>query len=161
MTSDIRTDATVNAASGVERDAKIELLLAGLDHYFASQCGRRSTSGRARSSSIGTMRALACISRPGVRRPSGENQAAARRRRCVSGGDGREAAPASGGARCRAPFEHVSDARAVEPARCGDTPAILRARNVGHALPVLCWIRPPIEGVAHVRIRADRRDGPG
>jgi tetratricopeptide (TPR) repeat protein len=41
MTSDpLRTDATAstNASSGVERDAKIEqLLLAGLDHYFASQ----------------------------------------------------------------------------------------------------------------------------
>src|SRR5215471_1570967 len=41
MTSDpIRSDATAsaNAPSGVERDAKIEqLLLAGLDHYFASQ----------------------------------------------------------------------------------------------------------------------------
>src|SRR5580765_1007904 len=41
MTSDpLRTDATgpLNAASGVERDARIEqLLLAGLDHYFASQ----------------------------------------------------------------------------------------------------------------------------
>ena len=41
MTSDpIRSDATAsaNASSGVERDAKIEqLLLAGLDHYFASQ----------------------------------------------------------------------------------------------------------------------------
>jgi hypothetical protein len=41
MTSDpLRTDATVpvNASSGVERDAKIEqLLLAGLDHYFAAQ----------------------------------------------------------------------------------------------------------------------------
>src|SRR5499426_1077629 len=41
MTSDpLRTDATAstNASPGVERDAKIErLLLAGLDHYFASQ----------------------------------------------------------------------------------------------------------------------------
>src|SRR5262245_16606021 len=41
MTSDpLRTDATAtnSASSGVERDAKIEqLLLAGLDHYFASQ----------------------------------------------------------------------------------------------------------------------------
>jgi hypothetical protein len=41
MTSDpLRTDATssMNASSGVERDAKIEqLLLAGLDHYFAAQ----------------------------------------------------------------------------------------------------------------------------
>jgi tetratricopeptide (TPR) repeat protein len=41
MTSDpLRTDTTAagNAPSGVERDAKIEqLLLAGLDHYFAAQ----------------------------------------------------------------------------------------------------------------------------
>src|SRR5215470_13497101 len=41
MASDpLRTDATApaNSSPGVERDAKIEqLLLAGLDHYFASQ----------------------------------------------------------------------------------------------------------------------------
>src|SRR5215470_18651370 len=41
MTSDpLRTDSTAatNGSSAVERDAKIEqLLLAGLDHYFASQ----------------------------------------------------------------------------------------------------------------------------
>ncbi len=174
MTSDpLRTDptATVNASSGVERDAKIEqLLLAGLDHYFASQYEQAiNIWTRALFFDRNHARARAYIER--ARRAQAERQreseellhngAVAYRR-----GDGREArrllqAALDAGAPFEDTFpmlERLNQLDAATPA-----PAILRARNVTHAAPgsVLDVDRPRSTGVAHVRIRADRHDGPG
>jgi tetratricopeptide (TPR) repeat protein len=144
MTSDpLRTDATVNASSGVERDAKIEqLLLAGLDHYFASQYEQAiNIWTRALFFDRNHARARAYIER--ARRAQAERQreseellhngAVAYRR-----GDGREArrllqAALDAGAPFEDTFpmlERLNQLDAATP-----PPAILRARNVAHALP--------------------------
>ena len=146
MTSDpLRTDptATVNASSGVERDAKIEqLLLAGLDHYFASQYEQAiNIWTRALFFDRNHARARAYIER--ARRAQAERQrvseellhngAVAYRR-----GDGREArrlleAALDAGAPFEDTFpmlERLNQLDAATPA-----PAILRARNVTYALP--------------------------
>ncbi len=146
MTSDpLRTDATatVNASSGVERDAKIEqLLLAGLDHYFASQYEQAiNIWTRALFFDRNHARARAYIER--ARRAQAERQreseellhngAVAYRR-----GDGREArrllqAALDAGAPFEDTFpmlERLNQLDAATP-----PPAILRARNVAYALP--------------------------
>jgi tetratricopeptide (TPR) repeat protein len=144
MTSDpLRTDATVNASSGVERDAKIEqLLLAGLDHYFASQYEQAiNIWTRALFFDRNHARARAYIER--ARRAQAERQreseellhngAVAYRR-----GDGREArrllqAALDAGAPFEDTFpmlERLNQLDAATP-----PPAILRARNVTYALP--------------------------
>jgi tetratricopeptide (TPR) repeat protein len=146
MTSDpLRTDATarVNASSGVERDAKIEqLLLAGLDHYFASQYEQAiNIWTRALFFDRNHPRARAYIER--ARRAQAERQreseellhngAVAYRR-----GDGREArrllqAALDAGAPFEDTFpmlERLNQLDASTP-----PPALLRARNVAHALP--------------------------
>jgi hypothetical protein len=144
MTSDpLRTDATVNASSGVERDAKIEqLLLAGLDHYFASQYEQAiNIWTRALFFDRNHARARAYIER--ARRAQAERQreseellhngAVAYRR-----GDGREArrllqAALDAGAPFEDAFpmlERLNQLDAATP-----PPAILRARNVTHAAP--------------------------
>jgi tetratricopeptide (TPR) repeat protein len=144
MTSDpLRTDptATANASSGVERDAKIEqLLLAGLDHYFASQYDQAiNIWTRALFFDRNHARARAYIER--ARRAQAERQreseellhngAVAYRR-----GDGREArrllqAALDAGAPFEDAFpmlERLNQLDAATP-----PPAIVRARNVAHA----------------------------
>jgi hypothetical protein len=144
MTSDpLRTDATgpLNAASGVERDARIEqLLLAGLDHYFASQYEQAiNIWTRALFFDRNHARARAYIER--ARRAQAERQreseellhngAVAYRR-----GDGREArrllqAALDAGAPFEDTFpmlERLNQLDAATP-----PPAILRTRNVTHA----------------------------
>jgi tetratricopeptide (TPR) repeat protein len=146
MTSDpLRTDATVaiNAASGVERDAKLEqLLLAGLDHYFASQYDQAiNIWTRALFFDRNHARARAYIER--ARRAQAERQreseellhngAVAYRR-----GDGREArrllqAALDAGAPFEDTFpmlERLNQLDAATP-----PPAALRSRHATHAPP--------------------------
>jgi hypothetical protein len=144
MTSDpLRTDAPgpVNASSGVERDAKIEqLLLAGLDHYFASQYEQAvNIWTRALFFDRNHARARAYIER--ARRAQAERQreseellhngAVAYRR-----GDGREArrllqAALDAGAPFEDTFPMLERLNQLDAA--APPPAIVRARNVAHA----------------------------
>src|SRR5580765_6526735 len=146
MTSDpLRTDATgpLNAASGVERDARIEqLLLAGLDHYFASQYEQAiNIWTRALFFDRNHARARAYIER--ARRAQAERQreseellhngAVAYRR-----GDGREArrllqAALDAGAPFEDTFPMLERLNQLDAA--APPPAIARARNVVHVPP--------------------------
>src|SRR5262249_14069183 len=143
MTSDpLRTDATGtnSASSGVERDAKIEqLLLAGLDHYFASQYEQAiNIWTRALFIDRNHARARAYIER--ARRAQAERQreseellhngAVAYRR-----GDGREArrllqAALDAGAPFEDTFPMLERLYQLEAAT--SPPAVQRARSVAH-----------------------------
>jgi tetratricopeptide (TPR) repeat protein len=132
-----------NASSGVERDAKIEqLLLAGLDHYFASQYEQAiNIWTRALFFDRNHPRARAYIER--ARRAQAERQreseellhngAVAYRR-----GDGREArrllqAALDAGAPFEDAFPMLERLHQLDAAT--PPPAVLRARNVTHAPP--------------------------
>jgi tetratricopeptide (TPR) repeat protein len=146
MTSDpLRTDATEtpNASTGVERDAKIEqLLLAGLDHYFASQYEQAiNIWTRALFFDRNHPRARAYIER--ARRAQAERQreseellhngAVAYRR-----GDGREARRLLQAALdAGAPFEDTFPMleRLNQLGAAAPPAAVLRARSVPHAPP--------------------------
>jgi tetratricopeptide (TPR) repeat protein len=143
MASDpLRTDATApaNSSPGVERDSKIEqLLLAGLDHYFASQYEQAiNIWTRALFFDRNHARARAYIER--ARRAQAERQreseellhngAVAYRR-----GDGREArrllqAALDAGAPFEDTFPMLERLNQLEAA--ASSPAVLHARHLAH-----------------------------
>jgi tetratricopeptide (TPR) repeat protein len=157
MASDpLRTDATTpaNSTPGVERDAKIEqLLLAGLDHYFASQYEQAiNIWTRALFFDRNHARARAYIER--ARRAQAERQreseellhngAVAYRR-----GEGREArrllqAALDAGAPFEDTFPMLERLNQLEAAT--SPPAPLRARNLAHT--------PAAAAANHARARS-------